>query len=232
MGYSLLLAIGVSMCLNKYKAVIFDMDGVIFDSERCIIDCWKVLEKKYNIPKMEQILHKCLGVNRDEMIKIFITHLGEDFPYEERLKERSDIYHERYDDGRLPLKPGIRELLVWLKEKGYKIGVASSTRKAVVLKQLEDAGLLSYFDDITCGDMVERSKPEPDIYLMSCSKLAVKPEEAIAIEDSYHGIRSAYAAGMFPIMVPDLLMPNEDMFKLAGKICESLIDVKSWLETL
>ena len=215
---------------KKYKAVIFDMDGVIFDSEKCVIDCWKVVAGKYNIPNIEPVLMKCLGVTYEEGKKIFLKHYGADFPYDERKKERSDLYHKRYDNGRLPLKTGIRELLIYLKENGYKVGVASSTREAIVSKQLVDADLRKYFDNLTCGDMLERSKPEPDIYLMACDKLGVKPEEVIAIEDSYNGIRSAYRAGMFPIMVPDLAEPNEEMEAIAGKILGNLNEVKRWLE--
>lgn len=216
----------------RYKAVIFDMDGVIFDSEKCIIDCWKVIAEKYNIPNIEPVLYRCLGVTYEEAKRIFLEHYGADFPYDEWKKERSDLYHERYDNGRLPLKPGIRELLIYLKENGYKIGVASSTREAIVSKQLIDAGLRNYFDDITCGDMLERSKPEPDIYLMACEKLGVKPEESIAIEDSFNGIRLAYHAGVFPIMVPDLVQPDEEIKKLSGKIFGSLYDVEQWLEEI
>lgn len=218
---------------NKmYKAIIFDMDGVIFDSEKCVIECWKVVAEKYSIPNIEPVLIKCLGVTYEEGKKIFLKYYGEDFPYDERKKERSDLYHERYDGGRLPLKSGVKELLIWLKDNGYKVGVASSTREAVVSKQLEDAGLLLYFDNLTCGDMIERSKPEPDIYLAACDGLGVKPEDAIAIEDSYNGIRSAYRAGLLPVMVPDLLEPDDEMRSLSGKIFESLLDVKSWLENM
>lgn len=217
---------------NKYKAVIFDMDGVIFDSERCIIECWKVIAKKHNIKDTEPVLMKCLGITYEEAKRIFLEHYGEDFPYDAWKKERSDLYHERYDGGKLPLKPDIEELLVFLKQNGYKVGVASSTREAIVSKQLMDAGLIKYFDNLTCGDMLEKSKPEPDIYLMACDKLGVKPEEAIAIEDSYNGIRSSYKAGMFPIMVPDLAEPDDEMELLAGKIFASLSDVKRWLEEM
>lgn len=217
---------------NKYKAVIFDMDGVIFDSERCIIECWKVIAKKHNIKDIEPVLMKCLGITYEEGKRIFLEHYGEDFPYDAWKKERSDLYHERYDGGKLPLKPDIEELLVFLKQNGYKVGVASSTREAIVSKQLMDAGLIKYFDNLTCGDMLEKSKPEPDIYLMACDKLGVKPEEAIAVEDSYNGIRSAYKAGMFPIMVPDLAEPDDEMGLLAGKIIASLSDVKRWLEEM
>ena len=217
---------------KKNKAVIFDMDGVIFDSEKCIIDCWKVIAEKYNIPNIEPVLHRCLGVTYEEAKRIFLEHYGADFPYDEWKKERSDLYHERYDNGRLPLKPGIRELLIYLKENGYKIGVASSTREAIVSKQLIDAGLSHYFDNLTCGDMLEKSKPDPDIYLMACEKLGVKPEESIAIEDSFNGIQSAYHAGVFPIMVPDLVQPDEEIKKLSGKIFGSLYDVEQWLEEI
>lgn len=217
---------------KKYKAVIFDMDGVIFDSEKCIIDCWKVIAEKYNIPNIEPVLHRCLGVTYEEGKRIFLEHYGKDFPYDVRKKERSDLYHARYDGGRLPLKPRVKELLIYLKENGYKVGLASSTREAVVSKQLKEAELIDHFDNLTCGDMLERSKPEPDIYLMACNKLGVKPEEAIAIEDSFNGIKSAYRAGLFPIMVPDLAEPDEEMELLAGKIFSGLIDVKKWLEEM
>ena len=214
----------------RYKAVIFDMDGVIFDSERCVIECWKAVAEKHDIKGIEPVLMKCLGITYEEGKRIFLEHYGENFPYDAWKKERSDLYHKKYDGGRLPLKHGIKELLVYLNEHGYRIGVASSTREAIVSKQLMDAGLIKYFDNLTCGDMLEKSKPEPDIYLMACERLGVKPEEAIAIEDSYNGIRSAYRAGMFSIMVPDLAEPNEEMEAIAGKILGNLNEVKRWLE--
>ena len=111
-----------------------------------------------------------------------------------------------------------------------KIGLASSTRYEVVHQQLKDAGILPYFQTLTCGDMVKQSKPEPEIFLKACESLLIKPEEAIAIEDSFNGIRSAYRAGMFPIMVPDMIVPNEEMKQLAGEIFLSLVEVKEWLQ--
>lgn len=215
---------------KKYKAVIFDMDGVIFDSEVCVIESWKVVAEKYGIHDVEKVLPHCLGVNYEGSKQIFLNYYGKDFPYDTYKKECSAIYHERYDGGKLPMKPGIRELLDYLKANNYKIGLASSTREAVVSQQLMDAGIRSYFDNLTCGDMLKKSKPEPDIYLMACEKAGVSPADAIAIEDSFNGIRSAYRAGMFPIMVPDLIEPDDEMRELSGKIFKSLLDVKGWLE--
>ena len=128
------------------------------------------------------------------------------------------------------MKPGVVELLSFLKEKGYIIGLASSTREGAVRQELTDAGIICYFKELTCGDMLKKSKPEPDIYQMACEKLGIKPEEAIAIEDSFNGIRSAYAAGMTPIMVPDIIGPNEEMREKSHRIFSNLLEVKEWLE--
>ena len=128
------------------------------------------------------------------------------------------------------MKPGIRELLIYLKEAGFKIGLASSTREVTVTQEITDAGLLPFFDNLTCGDMLKKSKPEPDIFWMACERLGVKPEEAMVIEDSYNGIRAAHRAGTTPVMVPDMIPPDEEMHLLAYKIFNSLLEVKEWME--
>jgi len=213
-----------------YKAVVFDMDGVIFDSEKCVLESWKEVAGKHNIENVESVFVKCLGTNYDETKKKFLDYYGDDFPYDEYKKECSAIYHLRYDDGRLPMKKGIRELLSYLKEQGYLIGLASSTRLAVIEHQLKAAGIYDYFDNLTSGDMLKKSKPEPDIYLMACENLGVKPEEAIAIEDSYNGVRAAYRAGMCSVMVPDMVAPDEEMKSISSYIFNSLIEMKEWFE--
>ena len=128
------------------------------------------------------------------------------------------------------MKPGVTGLLQTLKKNGRKVALASSTRKAVVEQELRDAGILPYFDRVICGDMVKRSKPEPDIYLEACRQIHVMPEQAYAIEDSYNGIRSAHAAGLHPIMVPDLMEVTEEMKSLAEEILGSLCAVQEFLQ--
>lgn len=194
-----------------YDVVVFDMDGVIFDSERAVMQCWKELAKKYNIPDIEQAVLSCTGTTMKRTREIMLETYGADFPYDSYAKESSAIYHSRYDGGRLPMKPGVVELLTFLKEEGKKIALASSTRRQTVINQLKDAGILDFFDQVICGDMVERSKPAPDIFLKACEELGVKPERAYAIEDSYNGIRAAYAGKLHPIMVPDLLPETAEM---------------------
>ena len=213
----------------RYRAVIFDMDGVIFDSERLVLEEWMEIASKYGIVDIEKVFRKCIGVNTATTRQIFSDHYGKDFPFDEFRKETSALYHDKYGEGRLPMKPGVTELLSYLKEEGFLIGLASSTRRAVVEQEIRDAGLIKYFNDLTCGDMLKKSKPEPDIFLMSCDNLGVLPGEAITVEDSYNGIRAAYRAGTTPIMVPDMIQPDDEMRQLAHIICEDLFAVKEWI---
>ena len=111
-------------------------------------------------------------------IEDFNEYYGQDFPYDEYKKEASALFHSRYGNGKLPLKSGVKELLSYLKENGYLVGLASSTRQAIVEREIRDAGLMPYFDNLVCGDMLKRSKPEPDIYLKACENLDVEPRMA------------------------------------------------------
>ena len=212
-----------------YKAVVFDMDGVIFDSERAVMQCWKEVASRHNIPDIEKAILACTGTTMVRTREIMLNLYGADFPYDEYAKESSAIFHSRYDGGRLPMKPGVKELLSFLKEHGKKIALASSTRQQVVTDELRDAGIIGYFDRIICGDMVSRSKPAPDIFLKACEELNVSPSDSYAIEDSYNGIRAAHAGGLHPIMVPDLLPADEEMQSLAEIVLPNLTSVMEYL---
>lgn len=214
----------------KYEAVVFDMDGVIFDSERAVMDCWVELAAKYQIADIESSVLACTGTTMARTREIMLERYGSDFPYDRYAAEASHMYHEKYDGGRLPVKPGVKELLSYLKDHGKKIALASSTRKQTVISQLADAGLLDFFDQVICGDMVARSKPAPDIFLKACEALHTAPEASFAIEDSYNGIRSAYAGGLRPVMVPDLLPADEKMRQLAEVILDDLLEVRDYLQ--
>lgn len=215
--------------LANMKAVVFDMDGVIFDSETLVIETWQEVAKRHHIENIEEVCMKCLGTNAAASKAIFKNAYGEDFPYDDYKAEMSALFHERAAGGKLRQKPGIKDLLAYLREKGIKTAVASSTRREIVCRELEEGGLMPWFDRIVCGDMVARSKPEPDIFLKACELLEVEPKDAYAIEDSYNGIRAAKRAGMKPIMVPDLAPPTEEMEKLAECILPSLDHVKEYL---
>lgn len=213
----------------NYEAVVFDMDGVIFDSERAVMNCWLELAQKYDIKDIEKPYFACVGTTMTRTREIMLETYGEDFPYDEYARESSLMYHEKYDGGKLPMKPGVMELLSYLKEKGKKIALASSTRRETVINQLRWAGIIDYFDVIICGDMVARSKPAPDIFLKACQELGVSPENTYAIEDSYNGIRAAHAGQLRPIMVPDLLEADDEIRGMAECVCDNLNEVIDYL---
>ena len=214
--------------MNKRYSVIFDMDGVIFDSERACLYTWTEAASGYGITNVREVFDRCIGTNMNQTRQIVEDAYSKEFGEgiaDKLLSESSRLFHEKYDGGRLPIKAGVKEILEYLKAENVRCAVASSTRKAVVEAELRDAGLIDYFEEIVGGDSVKVSKPDPEIYLIACDKLKVDPKDSFAIEDSYNGIRSAHAAGMKPIMVPDMIPADAEMKGLADTVCESLLDV-------
>lgn len=216
----------------QYQAVVFDMDGVIFDTERLVIEFWKEVAKKHNIPNVEHTCIQCLGTNRVRTREIFLENYGADFPFDPYRAEVTELFNTHYKGVPLPTKPGVRELLSYLQEQDIKVGLASSTAQHLVRDEIGTAGLLPFFQTLVCGDMVEHSKPAPDIFLKACEILNADPTKSIAIEDSFNGIRSAHCAGMTPIMVPDQVQPTDEIRALAFHVMPSLLDVLNWLKTL
>ena len=210
---------------EKVSAYIFDLDGVIFDSEQALFHEWQLIAEKYGFRNLEEPYMKCIGVNAQTCRRIILDYYGEDFPYDAYCAESSRNYHQKYDHGRLPMKPGVKELLEELSKREVGIAIASSTRSDVVRSEIEAAGLLDFFQVIIGGEMVHRSKPEPDIFLEAAGQLGAKPEECCVIEDSYNGILAASRAGMFPVMIPDMLPPNEMMRREAKLILPSLTEL-------
>ena len=208
-------------------AVIFDMDGVIFDSERAVYLEWVALSEKYGFADVQIPYWQVIGVNAALAKQVFLDFYGSSFPYDAYKAEQSAAYHAKYDGGKLPLKPGVKELLSALRDAGIFTAIASSTRTALVEQQIEDAGLAPFFDRIVGGDQVKRSKPEPDIFLWAGRGFA--PGRCVVIEDSFNGIRAAQRAGMRPVMVPDLLEPDEEMRMRAEAVLPDLFQVRDYL---
>lgn len=213
------------------RAVVFDMDGVLFDTERLCQDSWIQVAVKRELPGMEVIFPQCIGLNANGSRRIVLEAYGEDFDYDGFRAETSAWFWDNIDKNGLPVMSGAKPLLEWLKNNGWFLALASSTRRSSVVNCLERAGFSEYFSVVITGDMVEYSKPQPDIYLLACRELGVKPEEAYAIEDSPNGIRSAYAAGMRPLMVPDMIEPDEEMRRLSYRIFQDLNQVLDYLKT-
>ena len=212
------------------KAVIFDMDGVLFDTEVLCMKSWMAVAEQNGLPGMEEVFPRCIGLNSNDSRRIVLEAYGEDFDYP-RFREQAAAWQRDYlEKNDLPIKPGMREILDWLKGSGYAVGLASSTRSSSVFSHLDQAGIRDCFSVVVTGDMVEHSKPRPDIYLLACRELGVEPGEAYAIEDSPNGIRSAHAAGMRAVMVPDMIPPDEEMRRLSTVILKDLGEVLEYLK--
>lgn len=212
------------------KTVVFDMDGVLFDTEKLCLDSWNAIAQEHGIEDMETVFMQCVGTNANDTRNLIMDHYGQDFPYDTFCKKTSKWFHEYIEKNGMPVKAGVREILKYLEETGWQIGLASSTKRDSVISHLTNAGIRKYFSVIVTGDMVEHSKPQPDIYLLACESLGVAPGETYAIEDSPNGIRSAHAAGMKPIMVPDLIAPDEEMRELSFRIFKDLLEVRDFLQ--
>lgn len=214
------------------KAVVFDMDGVLFDTEKLCRDSWMAVAEEKGLPGMAEIFPQCIGLNANDSKQIVLRVYGQDFAYEEFRQQASVWFWDYIEKNGLPVMPGAREILEWLTAHNWKVGLASSTRRSSVERHLEQAGLRSFFQTVVTGDMVEHSKPQPDIYLMACRELGVAPEDAFAIEDSPNGIRSAFAAKMTPLMVPDMIAPSEEMNLLCSRIFNNLFEVLEYFKAL
>lgn len=211
--------------------VIFDMDGVIFDTERMFLECVKPAAEKFGLVGIEDVAHECIGLTDVETKRLMRERFGEDAPLEAMDQEAVRIFQKRYQEEGLTVKEGAIELLEYLKAVGARIAIGSSTRHDIVEMELRGAGLLEYFDVLACGDMVEHSKPEPDVFLLAAEMLGAVSEKCIIIEDSFNGVIAARRAGATVFMVPDLLQPTEEIRAMADKVFKSLVEVKQWFET-
>ncbi len=211
-----------------FKAVVFDMDGVITDTEK-LYRRYQLEEGRSRGITDEELERVCLAIaggNKYTNKPKFEAIVGRGidyFEYREKMMARLDNHIKQYG---VELKPGVKEILKYLKDKGIKIGLATSTIRERATGYLVDHEIYEYFDKLIFGDMVEHGKPAPDIFLKACEELGVSPEETIAVEDSINGIKSAYAAGTYPVMVVDLIEPNDDIIPLAKKIYRIITDIK------
>jgi len=210
--------------------VVFDMDGLMFDTERLAMESWIHAGKKLGAKITEALVLQTIGVDWEKTKDIFIGHFGPGFDYRKVREAWQRYVSESIARNGVPVKTGLLELLSYLYGHGYPMTVATSTERARAEACLENAGVRKYFGRIVCGDMIENGKPAPDIYRKAAEVIHTPPEECIALEDSPAGILSAHRAGMKPVMIPDLMQPDEPTAALLYAKLASLCEVVDLLE--
>ena len=215
--------------MDKINTVIFDMDGVIFDTERIYLEAWTEVFDKYGYKMTKEVYTSVMGVGRKNVINTFKRIYGEGLPIDKMYKEKDDILFNRIENGTVPTKEGVYELLKFLRENNYNIALATSAKRERVDKHLKESNLEGVFNISVCGDEVENAKPNPDIFLKAANKLEVDSENCIVVEDSLAGVKAAYNAGMLVVNIPDLRDYDDEMKKFSHKIFKNLIDFKEYL---
>ena len=218
--------------MNNIKAVLFDMDGVIFDTEKAYLDTWIKVFSKYGYEMKREIYISVMGTGRKNVKKVFLNIFGENLPIEDMYKEKDEILAKIIDEGKVPVKNGAEEILSYLKESGYKTALATSARRIRTYKQVNKAGLDKYFDVIVTGDDISKGKPDPEIFLKAANKLGVMPKECIVIEDSPAGIEAAFRGNMYGIHVEDLKEADESIKKYCFKNYKNLSQIQQYIKTL
>lgn len=211
--------------MGEIKAIIFDMDGVILDSESICDVVWEMTAREKGLEGSSEVINLCRGTNKNDTIQILKNFYGQNFDAEYFLNRSSELFHEVENTKGVPLMPYAKETLEALKGK-FRIALASSTRVTTVRRQLGAHNLLPFFETMTTGEMVEHSKPDPEIYLMACRSLGLEPEECVAVEDSFNGIKSAHAAGMKCCMIPDKVQPTDEIRAMCDWVCGDLWEMK------
>lgn len=216
------------MKLTDITAVIFDMDGVIFDTERVYLESCVEAAAELNLGDIRELCISCIGITA-EMTKNRFRQVITNEELCNRFWELSKfITREKLSHG-MPIKEGAENLLSMLYKRNIPIALASSTTTRTVTAELTSVDLLRYFTIIVGGDMVNNSKPDPEIFLKAADMLGAEPEKCLVLEDSKNGIRAAKAAGMKAIMIPDLIPPDDEMKEKADLTADSLNDVISYL---
>ncbi len=206
------------------------MDGLLIDSERVIFKALKKAGATMGLYDMESTIYKAIGRNKSDTEKLFIETYGDSFDFEQYYSLKYQYISDIIGDKGFPAKKGVIEILEYLKKNAIPFALCSSTRSGAVEDSLKKIGVYDYFDVFVCGDMGLPGKPNPDMFLKSATLLGVSPCDCYVLEDSINGIKAAYSAGMKPIMVPDMIAPNDEIKPMLYALKSDLIEVMNFIK--
>ena len=207
------------------KAVIFDLDGTVTDTEKFYQKAWPEALTHFGYEVKPGMALELRSLGRPFAQAQFREWFGESFDYEEVRSYRKKLIRDILDKEGIPLKPNAVETLTALREKGITVALATANDYQRTMGYLNEIGIADLFDKVICADMVKCGKPAPDIYAYACESLGIDPSEAFAVEDSPNGVKSAYGAGLNVIMIPDMTEPDDEIRPMLYARLDGLIDI-------
>lgn len=218
------------LCPDNIKAVIFDLDGTLLDTEKLLFRYWREAAAHFGFDMTGEQALTLRSLTHKRVQPLFTDWFGSGCDYSQLRACRMKLMQEHIDKYGVELKPGAAELLETLGKHGYMRAVATATDVERASKLLDKAGLSGCFDRIICASMVEWGKPEPDIYIYAARQLGLETRECIAVEDSPNGVISAGSAGCFTVMVPDLTPPDRTIEPYISAVCKDLTGIISLMK--
>ena len=213
------------------KTIIFDMDGLMFDTEKMWLESFVLAGKEIGYELTSELHNKIMGTNKESQIRILKEVLGDNFPHERFYDIHRNFMNQITEKYGVEPKKGLEELLNYLVKNNYTLAIASSNSERVILNNLKSNGIDStIFKVIVDGNMIEKGKPSPDIFLKTCELLEINPQEVMVLEDSNNGIKAAYDAGCIAVLIPDLNIITEETKNMAKSICNDLHEIIDVLE--
>lgn len=202
------------------KGAIFDMDGLLFDTETVYQRCWTIIADEFGVERKPELGKACCGTCGDLTLRL-VNEFHPTVDAEAYVRRVIEYVHDEAAKN-LPVMEGAREILQYFHEHGVRIATASSSTVEQIEANLIKSGLRDYFDAVVGGDLVVNGKPAPDIFLLSAERIGVSPADCYVFEDGYNGLRGAAAASCAPVMIPDTLPPTDEMRAICTGIYPSL----------
>ncbi|MDR3019703.1 MAG: HAD family phosphatase [Treponema sp.] len=213
----------------NFSAVIFDMDGTLFNTEQVTIPLWEEAGIIFGYHITREIVIRMIGISHEKTREVLLNEFGSDFPYDDVCNEFRLIVKREFDKNGIPKKPGLDHILDCLTAAKIPMALATSTRKTTAVEMLEKAGILNRFTAVIGGDEIKNGKPAPDIFLLAAEKLGVSPSDCIGFEDSVAGLTALHAAGIRSVFIKDVIEPPQELLANVWRRCGDLFEAAEFV---